>query len=142
MHRNEISLLEFYSLAGTKSVFQDVHFQVAPKVVAQLGSDVTDEASQAGLEAAICLPKKPNQAGFDLATLETVTAVASKGNKAAASRDVQMKLLLCHECKYSLRDSPKSHLPQMLEAKYKNWKEQMEKWATVNGTLWHILCDI
>jgi hypothetical protein len=67
-----------------QKVFQDVHFQVAPKVVAQLGSDVTDEASQAGLEAAICLPKKPNQAGF-LATLETVTAVASKGNKAAAS---------------------------------------------------------
>jgi len=138
MHgKNETSLLEFYGLASTKSVFKDVYFQVAPKAVAQLGSDLTDDTAQVDLKTAICLPKKPDQAGFDLATVETVTAVASKGKEAAAAAaaarpEVQMKLLLCHECKYSLRDRPKSHLPQMLEAKYKNWKEQMEKWTTIN----------
>jgi len=61
--------------------------------VAQLGGDLTDKTAQVNLETAICLQKKPDQAGFDLATVETVTAVASKG-KAAASPDVQMKLLL------------------------------------------------
>jgi len=147
MHRNERSVLEFYGLAGTTSVFQDVRFQVAPKAVAQLSSDLTDEAAQADLEAAICLPKKPDQAGFDLATVETVTTVASKGKAAAGADpdDVQTKLLLCHQCKWSLRDKPKSGLPQMLNTKYKKWKKQMAKWPSINGTTHHaysILCWI
>jgi len=135
MHgKNEMSVLEFYGLAGTTSVFQDVCFQVAPKAVAQLSSDLTDEAAQADLEAAICLPKKPDQAGFDLATVETVTTVASKGKTVAGADpdDVQTKLLLCHECKWSLRDNPKSGLPQILNAKYENWKKQMAKWTSIN----------
>jgi len=135
MHgKNERSVLEFYGLAGTTSVFQDVRFQVAPKAVAQLSSDLTDEAAQADLEVAICLPKKPDQAGFDLATVETVTTVASKGKAAAGADpdDVQTKLLLCHQCKWSLRDKPKSGLPQMLNTKYKKWKKQMAKWPSIN----------
>jgi len=61
-----LSLLEFSGLAGTKSVFRDVRSQVAPKALAQLGGDLSEEAAQVELKTAICLPKKPDQAGGGL----------------------------------------------------------------------------
>jgi len=59
-------VLEFSGLAGTKSVFRDVRSQVAPKALAQLGGDLSEEAAQVELKTAICLPKKPDQAGGGL----------------------------------------------------------------------------
>jgi hypothetical protein len=126
-----MSLLEYYRfLPWEKKGFKDVRFRVMPKKVVRLEDAVETESTKAALKSSICFPQDEDQAGYDMATLETMPN--------------NQDLLLYYECKYSQKDTARnvaSHVAHKSQAGGP-WAKEAALWkGTSSGILPELSCQ-